>query len=166
LLAGNEAEAERLYEEILATGRLSLENRHYLRVRLLTGLGKWTAIAAEAQLLRQLSDLHLPPQVRGELLDALYRTHIDPVEDPRNATASLAEFRQKMAPYGRLFATRQGLQQPRVVKAFLMNALLREQPQWEELEALVELLPTDPEDAAFSVALRELVELRRPAVTI
>jgi hypothetical protein len=35
LLAGNEAEADRLYEEILATGRLSLENRHYLRVRLL-----------------------------------------------------------------------------------------------------------------------------------
>ncbi len=164
LLAGNEAEAERLYEEILATGRLSLENRHYLRVHLLTGLGKWTAIAAEAPLLRQLADLHLPPQIRGELLDALYRTHIDPVEDPRNAASSLEEFRQKMAPYGRLFATRQGLQQPRVVKAFLMNALLREQPQWEELQALVELLPTDPEDAAFSAALRGLVELRRSAV--
>lgn len=162
LLAGNEEEAERLYEEILATGRLSLENRHYLRVRLLAGLGKWTELAAEAPLLRQLADLHLPPQVRGELLDALYRTHIDPVEDPRNAAAAVEEFRQKMAQYGRLFATRQGLRQPRVVKAFLMNALLREQPQREELEELAALLPTASGDEPFSVALRGLVDRRLP----
>jgi hypothetical protein len=43
-----------------------------------------------------------------------------------------------------------------------MNALLREQPQWEELEALIALLPTAPEDAAFSAALGALAELRRP----
>lgn len=162
LLAGNEDEAARLYEEILATGRLSLENRHYLRVRLLAGLGKWTELAAEGPLLRQLADLHLPPQVRSELLDALYRTHIDPVEDPRSASAAVDEFRRKLSPYGRLFATRQDVRQPRVVKAFLMNALLRDPPQREELEALAALLPMSAEDAPFSGALRVLVEQRLP----
>lgn len=162
LLAGNEEEAERLYEEILATGRLSLENRHYLRVRLLAGLGRWTEIAAEAPLLRQLADLLLPAQVRGELLDALYRTHIDPVENARDATAAVEEFRQKIAPFGRLFATRQGLRQPRVVKAFLMHALLRYQLRREELEELTALLPMTAADVPFSLALQALVEARLP----
>lgn len=162
LLAGNEEEASRLYDEILATGRLSLENRHYLTVRLLAGLGRWTDLAAEASLVRTLADLPLPPQVRAELLDALYRTHIDPVEDPKGASAALEEFRQKVAPFGRLFAMRQGLRQPRVVKAFLMNALLRAQPQREELEELLAILPVSPDDAAFSAALRAMVDGRVP----
>ncbi|WP_316234552.1 protein DpdD [Bradyrhizobium sp. SZCCHNR1020] len=157
LLAGNEEEASRLYDEILATGRLSLENRHYLRVRLLAGLGRWTELAAEARLLRALADLTLPPQIRAELLDALYRTHIDPVEDPKDTEAALKEFQLKIAPFGRLFAMRQGLRQPRVVKAFLMNALLRAQPQRDELDELLALLPVSPIDAAFSAALRGLV---------
>lgn len=163
LLAGNEEEASRLYDEILATGRLSLENRHYLRVRLLAGLGRWTELAAEARLLRALADLTLPPQVRAELLDALYRTHIDPVEDPRDAGAALEEFRLKIAPFGRLFAMRQGLRQPRVVKAFLMHALLRVQPQREELDELKLLLPMSAVDAPFSTALQNLADASVPA---
>ncbi|WLB09484.1 protein DpdD [Bradyrhizobium elkanii] len=163
LLAENEEEASRLYDEILATGRLSLENRHYLRVRLLAGLGRWTELAAEARLLRALADLTLPPQVRAELLDALYRTHIDPVEDPKDAGAALEEFRLKIAPFGRLFTMRQGLRQPRVVKAFLMNALLRAQPKRDELDELLALLPESPIEAGFSTALRDLVNARVPA---
>lgn len=163
LLAGNEVEASRLYDEILATGRLSLENRHYLRVRLLAGLGRWTELAAEARLLRALADLTLPPQVRAELLDALYRTHIDPIEDPKDAEAVLEEFRLKIAPFGRLFATRQGLHQPRVVKAFLMHALLRAQPQRSEIDELKSLLPMSAIDAPFSAALTKLADAHVPA---
>ena len=162
LLVSNEEEATRLYEEILATGRLSLENRHYLKVRLLAGLGRWAAIAAEASWLRTLADLTLPPQVRAELLDALYRTHIDPVEDVRDVNAALEEFKGKLASFGRLFSTRQGLRQPRVVKAFLLHALLREQPQRAELEELLGLLPRTGVEAPFSDALRGFVDKRVP----
>lgn len=162
LLACNEEEAFRLYDEILATGRLSLENRHYLRVRLLAGLGRWTELAAEARLLRALADLTLPPQVRAELLDALYRTHIDPLEDAKNVGAALEEFRLKIAPFGRLFGMRQGLRSPRVVKAFLMHALQRELPDKGEIDELKSLLPTTAGDAPFADALRAFADARAP----
>jgi hypothetical protein len=161
LLAGNDAEAERLHDEILATGRLSWDNRLYLRVRLRAGLGQWSHIADDATLLREAADLQLPPQVRAEILEALYRTHIDPVEDPHDPNAALTEFQTKgVGKYGRLFMTRQGLTQSRVVKAFLLHALLRPQPILSELEELASLLSNTPEEAPFSIALRQLVDQR------
>jgi hypothetical protein len=161
LLAGNDAEAERLCDEILATGRLSWDNRLYLRVRLRAGLGQWSYIAGDAALLREAQDLQLPPQVRAEILEALYRTHIDPVEDPHDPNAALTEFQTKvMGRYGRLFTTRQGLTQTRVVKAFLLSALLRPQPAPAELEELASLLSNAPEEAPFSIALRQVVDQR------
>ncbi len=161
LLAENDAEAERLYDEILATGRLSWDNRLYLRVRLRAGLGQWSHIAGDAPLLREAADLHLPPQIRAEILEALYRTHIDPVEDPHDPNAALTEFQTKgVDKYGRLFTTRQGLTQSRVVKAFLLHALLRPQPIPSELKDLAALLSDTSEDAPFSIALRQLVDQR------
>ena len=62
LLAGNDVEAERLCDEILATERLNWDNRLYLRVRLRAGLGQWSHIAGDAALLREAQDLQLPPK--------------------------------------------------------------------------------------------------------
>ena len=161
LLAGNDAEAERLYDEILATGRLSWDNRLYLRVRLRAGLGQWSHIAGDATLLREAADLQLPPQIRAEILEALYRTHIEPVEDPHDPSAALTEFQTKdVGKYRRLFTTRQGLTQSPVVKAFLLHALLRPQPILSELKELSSLLSNAPEEAPFSIALRQLVDQR------
>lgn len=161
LLAEDAPEAERLYDEILATGRLNWDNRLYLRVRLRAGLGRWVEIAGDVPLLQEAADLDLPPQVRAEILEALYRTHIDPVEDALDPKAALTEFQTKgLGRYGRLFITRQGLTQSRVVKSFLLHALLRSNPILSELEELSSLLSDAPEEAPFSSALRQLVEHR------
>ena len=62
LLAGNDLEAERLFEEILATGRLSWDNRLYLQIRFNAGLGLWPQIAGDVGLLREAAHLALPPR--------------------------------------------------------------------------------------------------------
>jgi hypothetical protein len=83
------------------------------------------------------------------------------VEDPHDPNAALTEFQTKgVGKYGRLFTTRQGLTQARVVKAFLLHALLQPRPNRSELEELASLLSDAPEDAPFSTALRQLVDRR------
>src|SRR5436190_338672 len=75
--------------------------------------------------------------------------------------AALTEFQTKdVGKYGRLFTTRQGLTQSPVVKAFLLHALLRPQPILSELKELSSLLSNAPEEAPFSMALRQLVDQR------
>ena len=49
LLAGNESGARDAFEELLRIGRLSSENRLYLEVRLLAGLGLWPQLAGNTK---------------------------------------------------------------------------------------------------------------------
>jgi hypothetical protein len=161
LLAGNESEAIRLHDEILASGRLSWDNRLYLRIRLLAGLGQWPEIARNESLLRQARDLSLPAQVRAEIVEALYRTFVVPSEDPANPAKALTAFEvAAISRHARLFSTRQDIRQPSVVKAFLLHALLKQPTVCSELEELASLLPTEGPEAPFSAALRALVTER------
>jgi hypothetical protein len=161
LLAGNEVEAIRLHDEILASGRLSWDNRLYLRIRLLAGLGQWPEIARNESLLRQARDLSLPAQVRAEIVEALYRTFVAPSEDPTNPARALTAFEAAaISRHARLFSTRQDIRQPSVVKAFLLYALLKEPTVSSELEQLASLLPTEGSEAPFAAALRAFVTAR------
>jgi len=158
LLAGDHARAQSLYDEILASGRLSWDNRLYLRVRLHAGLGQWPLIAMDTQLLREAGNFPLPVEVRADIIEALYRTFAEPHEAAVDATKALTAFSSAgagcMVP---LFSTRQGISRPRVIKAFLLHALLKPPPQPDEIASLCDLLPMgSPQDAAFTSALREL----------
>jgi hypothetical protein len=159
LLSGNEPDAQRLFEQILATGRLGADNRLFLEIRLYAGLGLWQQIAENARLLRAAADLVLPPQVRVDLVEALYRIHVEPGEESGDAAGALAAFRDAgVQRFERLFTTRQGIERPRVVKAFLVHALLRAQPNIGELESLCNLLPDGKgAHSGFTAALRDLV---------
>lgn len=160
LLAGNETEATRLHDEILASGRLSWDNRLYLRIRLLAGLSQWPEIANDETLLRQARELPLPAQVRSEVIEALYRTFVEPFENPDDPSLALSAFdTPQISRNARLFSTRQDLRQPRAIKAFLLQALLKQAPI-TELEELVSLLPSTGTDALFAEALRKLVAVR------
>ncbi|MBF0097671.1 MAG: hypothetical protein HQM05_10090 [Magnetococcales bacterium] len=165
ILAGNESAAQRLFDEILATGRLSWDNLLYLRIRLYAGLGMWSQIAGDIGLLQEASHLVLPARVRADLVEALYRIHAEPWEETDDAVRALAAFRPVgMGRFRALFATRQGLASPRVVKAFLLFTLLRTVPDSNQLDELCALLPeSTPDETSFSVALRNLADEHRKA---
>lgn len=167
LAAGNEPEAKRLYSEILNSGRLSRENRLFLSVRLTAGLGKWQELVEDEVLLRQARLLGIPPQVRADLIEALYCKHIGPIERADNVPAAIQAFAEPgLVQNARFFLTRHTSNRPPVAKALLLHALHSGAP-YEELERLASLLPDTGPDAAFANALRAEVasRARSPAPT-
>ena len=157
LLAGDEDEARRKYDQLIHTGRLSAANRLFLEVRLLAGLGLWPQIAGDARLLRSLNDLILPRRVIVDVIDALYRVHIEPAESSADTQQALRAFKESgINSHARLFATRRGLILPQVVKSFFLYELCREHPDTKRLEELTKLLDDEVADQ-FAVNLRGLI---------
>jgi hypothetical protein len=142
LLVQDEHRATELLAELRSTGRFNEENLRYLEVRLQAGLGNWPQIARNHWLITTLSDLRPPPQTLADLIEALYRTLIEPLEASLELDQFLAAFDAAIAkPYPRLFASRRGVRAPRVVKAFLLFERLRPQPTAAIIAELRDLLP-------------------------
>lgn len=141
LIARDTVAAEGYIAELKATGRLNEENLRYLDVRLNAGLGLWPQIARDHWLIQTMSDLAIPPQILADIIEALYRTHIDAIESAGDAVATLAAFDTDIAKrYPRLFASRRGIRTPRVVKAFLLFEQLQGHPSAEIIDELGVLL--------------------------
>jgi hypothetical protein len=167
ILVRDELEATRLLEALRATGRLNEENLRYLDVRVKAGLGYWPQIARDHWLLAMLSDLALPPQVLVDLIEALYRTYVEPLETGGDLSAMLEAFREHVAArYPRLFASRRGVRTRRVLKAFVLLERLQPTPDPVLLADLIRQLPEADRaapwvQAAGSVAPRaKAVELQ------
>lgn len=142
LVAQDEHCATELMAELRASGRLNEENLRYLDLRMQAGLGYWPQIAQNHWLIATLSDLVLPPQILADLVEALYRTFIEPLEAEGNLDRLLRSFEVTVArPYPRLFASRRGVRAPCVVKAFLLHERLQPKPAPALMEELLELLP-------------------------
>ncbi len=150
--AGDEAEAGRLMERIRGIGRLDAENLLYLEVGVRAGFGQWREIAEDGALLTQLTGLRLPPRVLADVHEALYRLHVEPSEDASAPDRALAAFRAAgLARRSSLFGVWRGLRSARVLKAFFLYELAREDvadPCLAKLAAELEQL-----DDAFAHAL-------------
>lgn len=152
LLAGDEAQAEAMITEFKQTGRLNEENLRYLEVRLSAGLGLWPEIARDHWLIKTLADLAIPPQILSDLIEALYRTYIDPVEATGDAEVIRDVFARTIGgPYPKLFASRRGIRAPRVVKAFALYEQNQTNPDPKIIDALLDLLPTGTDAALFQL---------------
>jgi hypothetical protein len=148
LLARDEAGALAHIAELRSTGRLNEENLQFLGVRLRAGLGQWHQIALDHWGIRNLSDLPLPPQTLSDLVEALYRVHIEDLGPDADPDEVLSVFRDEvLQPFPRLFASRHGVRSPRVVKAFILYECLQARPNAGILRSLQALLPT--EDGAW-----------------
>jgi hypothetical protein len=153
LLTRDEARAKALLDELTRSGRLNDENLRFLDVRLRAGLGLWAQIAHDHWLIKTLSELTLPPQIIADLIEALYRTHLDPIEAGGAPETLLATFTEQISErYPRLFATRRGVRAPRVVKAFLLFERSQAVPNAQIVAELAALLSdADRDQAPFSV---------------
>ena len=155
LAAGDEVGARNLLERIRSIGRLDAENLLFLEVAVRARLGLWREIAEDGALLGQLTGLRLPPRVLADVHEAMYRLHIEPNEDPDDPSRALEAFRA--AGLGRrspLFSTRRGLRSPRVLKAFFLYELAREEADQTLLADLAREL--EELDDAFAHALARL----------
>jgi len=164
LAAKDSLRAEVLIEEFKQTGRLNEENLRYLDVRLKAGLGYWEAIARSPSLLRTLSDLTLPVQVLSDLIEALYRTYLEPAEAAGDSEALASVFREKVgSSYPRLFASRKGIRSVAVVKSFVLFEQSQMHPDSEILADLGSLLPgDDPSTRIYSDIIRKASEQTGP----
>ncbi len=144
LLARDASAAESFIAELRSTGRLNEENLRYLDVRLNAGLGLWPQMARNHSLIQTMSDLALPPQILADIVEALYRTHVEAVEALGDAGATLAAFEEHVGRrYPRLFASRKGVRTPRVVKAFLLFEQSQARPSAQIVDELSALLEPD-----------------------
>ncbi len=142
ILALDEPRAVSVLAELRATGRLNEENLRYLDVRMKAGFGYWPQLARDHWLLATLSDLALPPQVLADLIEALFRTYVEPLEADSDLEALLRAFQQHVAArYPRLFASRRGVRSPRVLKAFILLERLQVRPNGRILADLIAQLP-------------------------
>ena len=159
LLAQDEHRATSLLAELRSTGRLNEENLRYLEVRLQAGLGYWPQLAHSPWLITTLSDLRPPPQTLADLVEALYRTFIEPLEASGSPDQLLQAFETGIArPYTRLFASRRGVRTARVVKAFLLFERLRPQPTAAIIAELRDLLPeADRRSPLFTALSADIV---------
>ncbi len=150
LIVGDASQAEVMLGELRKTGRLNEENLRFLEVRLSAGLGFWSEIARDHWRIKTMSDLALPSQVISDLIEALYRTYIDPVEATGNCAAVLEAFAHNIVDaYPKLFASRRGIRSPRVLKSFIFYELLQKNPTTEIIDELVKLLPADSSALVF-----------------
>ncbi|REE06564.1 hypothetical protein B0G71_8244 [Paraburkholderia sp. BL27I4N3] len=141
LLAGNEATATVLLEAMCATGRVNAEQRQFLEIRLLSGLGRHEEIARNYALLRAIAELALPPQTIVDIVDALYRTHITDIEDDE-PTLVVSAFKKSIADaFGALFRERKGIRHPDVLKAFLLFELCSTKPNTARCEGILAAYP-------------------------
>lgn len=142
LLAGNEACAQHLYDELIASGRIDAEQQKYLEIRMLAGLGRQHQLAHNYSLIKSVLGLSLPTQTLSDLIEALYATYITAIENEPNVDAILSVFRDDIARhFGSLFQERKGIRQPNVLKAFLLYELAQDEPNIGRCETIATAYP-------------------------
>ncbi len=159
LLARNEPGARAAMASLRERYGISAENRRFLEIRLDAAFERWEAIA-EHPLLLQLIRLQLPPETYGDVMEALYRVHVQPYEAATTLDPLLMQFKEAIAgPAQALFRTRRTSRRPAVLKAFVIHELLQPQPQLAVCESLLQELPLGA-FGSIDAKLREACALR------
>lgn len=141
LLARNEPGARVAIATLRERFGVSAENRRFLEIRLDAAFERWDAIA-EHPLLQQLLHLQLPPETYGDVMEALYRVHVQPYEAATMLDPLLEQFKEAVAgPAQPLFRTRRTSRRPAVLKAFVLYELLQPEPQLAVCDSLLQELP-------------------------
>jgi hypothetical protein len=152
LVADNADGAQKLLEELLATGRVNAEQRKCLEIRLLAGLGRSEALARNPALIASVSDVSLPAQTLVDVVAALYETFIAPIESASDFQTVIETFKRHIfKPFGGLFRERKGIRHPKVLRAFLLSELVSKEPNILRCRSLLAAYPENAE--GYDIAL-------------
>jgi hypothetical protein len=153
LLAGNADHAQQLLDELVGSGRIGADQRKFLQIRFLAGLGRIEEIARDRVLIESVMTLELPPQIIVDLAEALFETYIEPLEEELEVSALATQFKQQISrPFGALFRERKGIRRPRVLRAFFLFEAGQQDRNDVRCRAIVDTYPK--EDTAFELIQR------------
>jgi hypothetical protein len=144
LLAGNESDAIRLRDELIASGRVDAEQEKYLEIRMLAGLGRQFQLAHDYQLVKSVLGLSLPAQTITDIVGALYTTFIAEVENSGDDESVLRVFKNEISNnFGPLFLERKGVRNLSVLKAFTLYELAQAEPNLDRCRAILSVFPDE-----------------------
>lgn len=154
LLAGDAVAGKQFLEEMLASGRISADQRKCLEVRYLAGLGRYQELASNHALIVSVADLPLPTQTLVDIISALHIVFVAPLEGGGDIKVVQQAFRSRIAaPFGSLFRQWHGIRDLRVLRSFLLYESLSETPNRTRAEALIDAYPSEGEGRGFARAI-------------
>lgn len=146
LETGQRAVAEAQIQELQRRKTLDALNLKFLQIQLLSRLGN----ASEVLALSGLPDVlraRRPLPVTQALVEAVYASYIQPLENEGNATRAVEVFRDVVLPtFGTLYATQGGLAAPEVAKSAMLLALASEPPRQDLMDRILRQGLVDPAD--------------------
>lgn len=162
LSARNEQAARAVLGALHERFGLSAENRLFLEIRLAAALERWDHIARHP-LLPTLVHLVLPRETYGDVMEALYRVHVQPAESARELNELLDAFNISVATSAaRLFRSRGTSERIAVRKSFLLHELIQPKPNGQFAAQLLSTMTAGTFgrlDAAVRARVVELVPL-------
>jgi len=164
LLAGNAEGAQRFLEELCESGRVTAEQRKYLDIRYLAGLGRYEELARNQALIAAIVELALPPQTLLDVVGALYRIFVGPLELNPDIGVIQESFKKHIGrAYGPLFRERKGIRQPEVLRAFLLYESVLDEPNLTRCESLIQAYPKEAPGLDLAEKILAKVRNRAPA---
>jgi len=153
LLAGNADGAKILIEELCATGRVTAEQRKFLEIRYLNGLGRSEELAKKSTLIASITPISLPAQTLVDVVTALYVTFVLPIEFDKDHSRVIEVFKYHIfKSYATLFRERKGIRHPIVLRAFLLSELASSKPNISRCKSILASYPEGAE--GYNLALQ------------
>ncbi|MDA1018432.1 MAG: protein DpdD, partial [Planctomycetota bacterium] len=150
ILVRNETTARECLDALRLRGRLSAHNLAFLNVRILAAFERWSVLRT-LPTYRPLFDNRRPARVTEALIQCVYDEHFAKFEYEGNLADCIAKFIDKESSFGTLFRTRGPLNDPVVVKAWLLRAVSR--ADHDQAQSLLNEIPGDHPDRRWAEAL-------------
>lgn len=150
ILVRNETNARECLDALRLRGRLSAHNLAFLNIRILAAFKRWSELRT-LPTYRPLFDNRRPARVTEALIQCVYDEHFAEFESEGNVADCIAKFIEKESSFGTLFRTRGPLNDPVVVKAWLLRAASR--ADHDQAQSLLNEIPGDHPDRRWAESL-------------
>jgi hypothetical protein len=150
ILVHNETTARECLDALRLRGRLSAHNLTFLNVRILAAFERWSELRT-LPTYRPLFDNRRPARVTEALIQCVYEEHFAKFESEGDVANCIAKFIEMESSFGTLFRTRGPLNDPVVVKAWLLRAV--SQAEYDQTQSLLNEIPEDHPDRRWAESL-------------
>ena len=150
LLNGDEASATSWLEELRAGGRLSEENRLFLKMEIPAAAGRWSDIDLDPDM-PLLAAAHRPRRTTAILIETIWHTALAERVSADDVAGALAVIRARLnGPMRGLFRSPAGLSRPNLLLTFLIAAAADTPPRHAVVHALMDRLPEGSGERGFA----------------
>lgn len=152
LVIGDEESAQNCLDDLRSRGRLSAQNLVFLKVRILDRFQRWEEMISLPER-NSLVAIRRPIGVTKALIRANYARYFEMFEGSNDVLGCIKAFRKSETSFGTLFRTRGQIDDPTVLKAFLIRTLAEEPINLEIVHTLSASFPAEREDHHWVDAL-------------